>query len=86
MGQVYFPSRSISVPASYPHQGNPAYKVSVGLEHWADGEAYEVYKIQMTYNGAVAGRKSPSYPEGSDDLERVLDAIRRLMAGEDQPL
>ena len=51
-------------------------------EHWADGSAQHVFKVQMAYNGAVAGRKSPSYPADTDDLDRVLDAIRRVRAGE----
>ena len=82
MAKVYFPLRYIDVPASPPHEGNPVYRVSKGVEHWADGTPHHVYKVQMVYNGAVAGRRSPSYPEGSDDLERVLDALRQIKAGE----
>lgn len=36
----------------------------------------------MAYNGSVHGRKSPSFPEDSDDMERVYDAMRRIKAGE----
>ncbi|WP_199520142.1 hypothetical protein [Fulvimarina endophytica] len=82
MSKVYFPIRYVDVPASPPHGGNPAYRVSFGLEHWADGSPQYVYKVQMAYNGAVAGRKSPSYPEGTDDLERVLDAMKQIKKGE----
>lgn len=82
MSKVYFPLRYIDVQASLPHEGDPTYRVSVGIEHWADGSANRVFKVQMAYGGSVAGRKSPSYPEGSDDLERVLDAMRRIRAGE----
>jgi len=82
MSKVFFPIRFLDVPASPPHDGNPAYRVAFGIEHWGDGSAQPVYKIQMVYNGAVAGRKSPSYPEGTDDLDRVLDALRRVKTGE----
>jgi hypothetical protein len=81
---VYFPIRFLDIPASPPHEGNPAYRISFGIEHWADGSAQHVYKVQMVYDGAVAGRKSPSYPEDTDDLDRVYDAIRRIKAGEGQ--
>lgn len=82
MSKVYFPLRFIDVPASPPHEGDPAYRVSVGIEHWADGAPPEnVYKIQMVYGGRVAGRKSPSFPEGSDDIERVYQAMADLKAG-----
>ena len=36
----------------------------------------------MVYNGAVHGRKSPSFPENSDDLERVFEAMQRIKAGQ----
>lgn len=81
MSKVYFPIRFEDVPASPPHEGDPAYRVSVGIEHWGDGSAQHVYKVQMVYGGAVAGRKSPSYPEDSDDLERVMQAMRRIKSG-----
>jgi hypothetical protein len=54
------------------------------MEHWSNGSAQQVYKTQMVYDGVVAGRKSPSYPEGTDDVERVYDAMRRIKAGEGQ--
>lgn len=81
MSKVFFPIRYEDVPASLPHDGNPAYRVAYGIEHWADGSAQPVYKVQMVYSGAVAGRKSPSFPEDSDDLERVAEAMRRIKAG-----
>ena len=81
MSKVYFPLRYIDVPASPPHQGNPEYRVSVGIEHWGDGSAERVFKIQMMYDGIVAGRKSPSFPEGTDDLDRVIDALNALKKG-----
>lgn len=80
MSKVFFPTHYIDVPASEPHAPNTAYRVAKGLEHWAEQPAY-VYKIQMVYNGAVSGRRSPSYPEQSDDLERVLRALAELRKG-----
>jgi hypothetical protein len=81
MSKVYFPLRFEDVPASSPHEGNPAYRVSVGIEHWADGSAHQVFKIQMVYGGAVAGRKSPSFPAGTDDFDRVLLAMQSIKKG-----
>ena len=84
MSKVYFPLRYLDVPASPPHGSDPAYRVSFGVEHWGDGEPQHVYKIQMAYAGRVAGRKTPSFPEGTDDLERVYAAMARLKKGEGQ--
>ena len=81
MTKVYYPLRYEDVPASPPHGGNPAYRVSMGIEHWTDGSAQHVYKVQMAYNGLVAGRKTPSFPEGSDDLDRVYAAMMRIKKG-----
>lgn len=81
MSTVYFPIRYEDVPASPPHERNLAYRISFGLEHWGDGSVQYGCKVQMVYDGAVAGRKSPSFPEGSDDLDRVDEAMRRIKAG-----
>jgi hypothetical protein len=84
MSKVYFPIRYIDVPAGPPHHtnSNPAYRVSVGIEHWDGGTQPErVYKVQMAYNGVVHGRKSPSFPEGADDMDRVYAAMREIKAG-----
>ena len=81
MSKVYFPLRYEDVPASAPHEGDPAYRVSYGIEHWGDGSAHHVYKVQMVYGGNVAGRKSASFPADTDDLDRVADAMRRIKAG-----
>jgi hypothetical protein len=71
MSKVFFPIRSLDVPANSPHQGSPAYRVSFGVEHWGDGTPRQyVYKVQMAYHGKVAGRKTPSFPNGTDDLVR----------------
>lgn len=81
MSKVFFPQRFIDIPASRPHPANTEYRVSVGVEHWGDGSPQYVYKIQMVYDGAVAGRKSPSFPDGSDDLDRVLVAMAEIKKG-----
>ena len=79
--KVFYPVRYEDVAASPPHAPNTAYRVSFGIEHWGPGEAAHVYKIQMVYSGAVSGRRSPSYPEDSDDLQRVLVALDRVRKG-----
>jgi len=68
------------LPASPPYPPNTLYRCSFGLEHWDDVTTY-VFKVQMVYDGRVTGRKSPSYPAENDDLEKVLDAIRKLKKG-----
>ena len=81
MAKTFFPSanKTIFVKASQPHPENTEYKISIGLEQWDDGN-HEVVKIQMVYNGEVAGRRSPSYPIGTDDFQRVCRKTEELMA------
>lgn len=40
---------------------------------------HSVIKVQMMYDGKVAGRRSPSYPIESDDYCRAFDAIQSLI-------
>ena len=75
--KTFYPRISRDVEASFPHPDNTVYRVSVGDEDW-DGSFVQVIKVQMVYNGITAGRKSPSYPIGTDDFERVSKAIRDL--------
>lgn len=79
--KIYHPIRFLDVDATTTHGSGAAYRVSVGNELWADGDMHRVYKVQMVYDGQVAGRKSPSFPIGSDDMERVIDAMREIKAG-----
>ncbi len=81
MPQTFFPAagRSIDVAASPPHAANTMYRVSFGHEIWEDG-GHSVGKVQMVYDGVVSGRRSPSFPEGTDDYFRVLNAFNRLNA------
>ena len=75
--KTFYPRTYTDVPASYPHPENTAYRVSIGDEEW-NGTFVQVVKVQMVYDGNVAGRKSPSYPLGTDDWERVSDEIAKL--------
>jgi len=82
--KIYFPTRWLHVDASAPHPPNTTYLVSQGHEHWGGEEPWAVRKIQMVYDGKVSGRRSPSFPSGTDDFERVQTAMARIVAGEGQ--
>ncbi len=79
MAKTYFPNDStvIYVNASKPHPDNTQYKISRGIEYWGD-EGFDVIKVQMVYDGVIAGRRSPSYPVGTDDHQKVIEAINKL--------
>ena len=77
MAKTFYPRKSVLIPASPPHPENTEYKISSGLEHWGD-ENHDVLKVQMVYNGTVSGRRSPSYPIGTDDFERVTNELQKL--------
>ncbi len=77
MGVMFYPKMSVNVPASAPHPEGTEYRVSIGEEDW-EGIYPIVVKVQMVYNGKIAGRKSPSYPIGTNDSERVAQAIADL--------
>lgn len=81
MAKTFFPhsDKVAFVSASAPHPKDTEYKISIGLEIW-DGENHEVVKIQMVYDGVVAGRRSPSYPLGTDDYQRVNTKLQELIA------
>jgi len=76
--RTFYPRKTVSIPASEPHPEGTMYKLSVGDEDWGDGTFQSVIKIQMEYNGKVAGRKSPSYPIGSADWKKVAEAIQQM--------
>lgn len=79
MAKKFHPEMHEDVIASEPHPPGTCYRVSIGLEDW-DQEAYvPVIKVQMSYNGQIAGRKPPSYPLGTDDYARVSKAIEDLV-------
>lgn len=81
MAQTFFPhtDKVAYVKASAPHPKDTEYKISIGLEAWG-GEHHEVVKIQMVYDGNIAGRRSPSYPLGTDDYQRVNTKLQELIA------
>jgi hypothetical protein len=78
LAKVFFPKDYILVPSkSAKHPLNTEYKVSIGVEDW-EGTHIDVLKIQMVYDGKVAGRRSPSYPIDTDDYVRVHEAMLTL--------
>ena len=79
MAKTFYPRKSVLIPASPPHPANTEYKISSGLEHWGDGN-HDVLKVQMVYNGEVSGRRSPSYPLGTDDFQRVTTKLAEMIA------
>lgn len=78
--KIFHPQKFEMVTASSPHPADTEYKVSLGTEFWNDTPV-SVIKIQMVYSGNVEGRKSPSYPIGTDDFERVNQAVNKLLRG-----
>lgn len=78
MDKVFVAEDSIWIKASSPHPAGTEYVVSVGDEQWE--EKQRVIKVQMAYGGKIAGRKSVSYPYGTDDWIRVMRAISDLIA------
>jgi hypothetical protein len=79
MAKTYFANKKamIRIPASPPHK-NAEYVISVGDEVWEDG-FHRVAKVQMAYDGKISGRRSPSYPVGTDDYKRVHEALKSLL-------
>lgn len=80
MPRTFYPQKSQDIEASAPHPEGTAYKISIGLEDWGDGEFKSVTKVQMSYGGVVSGRKCPSYPVGTNDQEKVHNCICELAA------
>lgn len=79
MSKTFFPELYELIPASNPYPPGTEYKVSVGLEKW-DNKYIPVVKVQMVFDGAISGAKSPSYPLETDDHLNVAQAIDRLIA------
>ncbi len=78
MVKIFYPETFEMVPASKPHPPNTHYKLSIGVEDW-DSNFIPVVKVQMVYDGKVSGRKSPSYPLGTDDFFRVSNTIQEMI-------
>jgi hypothetical protein len=34
----------------------------------------------MVYDGKISGRRSPSYPTGTDDFQRVMTQVNELLS------
>lgn len=83
MARTFYPRKTRFVPASEPHISGAEYKISVGDEDWGNGTYQPVVKVQMVYDGKVAGRKSPSYPVASGDWKTIQMVIDELMEDED---
>lgn len=77
MAQVFYPKKAIFVPATGGHPPNAEYKISWGTEKWSNKDVY-VTKVQMVYDGKVAGRISPSFPDNTLDLKAVKEALKIL--------
>jgi hypothetical protein len=60
MTRTFFPKKTKTIDAS-SHRPGADYVVGIGNEIWGT-EAVPVLKIQMAYDGNVAGRKAPSFP------------------------
>lgn len=78
MARKFYPRTTKYITASDPHAEGTEYKVSVGDEEWGDGTFRSVVKVQMVYDGKVAGRMSPSYPVESQDWLSVQSAIAEV--------
>ena len=83
--ETFFPQLTESILASHPHPPGTNYKISIGLEQ-VDAGFSPVVKVEMEFNGKVLGQ-TPYFPLGSDDYDRINDAIAQLLtkqAGESQ--
>ena len=75
--QSFFPQASEIILASPPHRPGTGYQISVGLEE-RESNFMPVVKIQMVYDGIVTDT-GPSFPVGSEDHDRVNNAIKELL-------
>lgn len=60
------------------HPENTEYKVSIGYENNNGDSNCLVYKVQICYDGKIAGRRSPSFPILSSDWDEVKTAMDRV--------
>lgn len=81
MTKTFFPDeiRIAYVSASQPHPDDTQYKISIGEKVW-DGKRHRVIKVQMVYANSISGRRSPSYPLGTDDFQRIMTKAQDLIA------
>ena len=76
MARVFNPKKSIFIPATGGHPKNAEYRVAWGVEKW--NVAVSVSKVQMVYNGTVAGMLSPSFPDETLDEQSVVFGLKLL--------
>ncbi|MET1248341.1 hypothetical protein ABWW58_06075 [Sporolactobacillus sp. STCC-11] len=77
MAQVFDAIRAIFIPATGSHPKNAEYRVAWGKEKWGNTK-YGVTKVQMSYNGNIAGMLSPSFPDETFDERAVIFALHLL--------
>ena len=77
--QEFFPQAVEDIPAGPPLAEGAAYRVSLGLVQQDLGFVPAV-KVEMLQGDKVVGE--PVFPVGFDHLERVQEAMARLLAGE----
>ena len=76
MARVFNPNKAIFVPATGGHPKNAEYRIAWGTEQWST--PVNVSKVQMVYNGTVAGMLSPSFPDETLDEQAVIFALQLL--------
>lgn len=76
MARVFNPKKAIFIPATGGHPKNAEYRVAWGTEQW--NTPVTVSKVQMVYNGTVAGMLSPSFPDETLDKQAVVFAFQLL--------
>ncbi|GAB6742421.1 hypothetical protein bcgnr5412_55380 [Bacillus cereus] len=79
MVKVFDARRAIFIPATGGHPDLSEYRVAWGYEKWEEPVA--VTKVQMVYRNKIAGRLSPSYPDGTLDERTVLLALDLVKNG-----
>ena len=76
MARVFNPKKAIFIPATGGHPKNAEYRVAWGTEQWHI--LVNVSKVQMVYNGTIAGMLSPSFPDDTLDEQAVVFALKLL--------
>lgn len=79
MANTFFPvvSTFVKATAGY-HPENTDYKVSIGYEINDGDENCLVSKVQIRYDGKISGRRSASFPYGSNDWNEVKKAMEKV--------
>jgi hypothetical protein len=84
--RTFFPREVVKLDAS-SHCEGAEYHVGIGTEMWG-AEPFEVLKVQMAYDGQVAGRKSPSFPILSGepgnhiscpDFDDIVETVEKII-------